>query len=36
LQQRLNLRETAAQVAWLVAGLALVVGATASLRGLAH
>jgi zinc and cadmium transporter len=36
LQQRLSLRETAAQVAWLAAGLALVVAATASLHGLAH
>ncbi len=36
LQQRLTLRETVAQVAWLVAGLSLVVGATAALRGLPH
>jgi zinc and cadmium transporter len=36
LQQRLSLRETVAQVAWLVAGLTLVVGATAALRGLPH
>jgi zinc and cadmium transporter len=36
LQQRLSLRETAAQVAWLAAGLALVVAATAGLHGLAH
>jgi zinc and cadmium transporter len=36
LQQRLSWRETVAQVAWLLAGLALVVGAMLGLRGLPH
>jgi zinc and cadmium transporter len=36
LQQRLSLRETISQVAWLVAGLLLVVVASAGLHGLAH
>ncbi len=36
LQQRLSLRETVSQVAWLVAGLLLVVAASAGLHGFAH
>ena len=36
LQQRLSLRDTAVQVGWLVAGLALVVGVTGLLHGHAH
>jgi zinc and cadmium transporter len=36
LQQRLSWRETVAQVAWLLAGLLLVVAASAGLRGMAH
>jgi zinc and cadmium transporter len=34
LQQRLSLKETIAQVTWLVVGLALVVGATVALHGM--
>jgi zinc and cadmium transporter len=34
LQQRLSLKETIAQVTWLVVGLALVVGATVALHGI--
>ena len=36
LQQRLNWRETATQIGWLAAGLALVLLATAGLHGHAH
>jgi zinc and cadmium transporter len=36
LQQRLSWRETVSQVAWLLAGLLLVVAATAGLHGVAH